>query len=293
MLSNDKGTAAERLTTLFRATARWATPVRAPEASGKSRGCLHPVFLVKTLVMLIMVVLLPLFILPLMLVRLALYGRTSVKYSSTIRMASGEPARWSHGRLDPGSDAPSLQAGLAAIASHDPEFSAATLTNWAAAATGLLCQSLTAADPNPARTFMVNGLFRSYSALLELRTQADVSCEGSWHAVEAVVVQAVRTPLFDEVRVRLRCQGWCWERHGPTDLTLRGGPDGTSWLEDMTFGRSAHAVSPVAGGLPARHCPSCGAPLDLDPDGACRYCHGIVTAGRHDWVLTAWRREPW
>ena len=59
---------------------------------------------------------------------------------------------------------------------------------------------------------------------------------------------------------------------------------------DLTFGRSASAVSPAAGGLPANHCPSRGAPLDLDENGACRYWNGIVTAGRHDWVLIGWRQ---
>ncbi len=111
--------------------------------------------------------------------------------------------------------------------------------------------------------------------------------------MSATLVGAVATPLFDEVRVRVMCEGSCWERHGPTGLTTRGSAEAATWSEDLTFGRSAGAVSPVAGGLPAKHCPSCGAPLDLDRDGACRYCQGIVTAGKHDWVLLSWRREPW
>jgi NAD(P)H-dependent FMN reductase len=36
-----------------------------------------------------------------------------------------------------------------------------------------------------------------------------------------------------------------------------------------------------------------GAAIELDPGGACRYCQGIVTAGRHGWVLVSWQREPW
>ena len=161
------------------------------------------------------------------------------------------------------------------------------------AAAQLICQSLTSGDATPARTFMANGLFRAYQALLELRAQAEVDCEGSWQGTGAVLVDAVSTPLVDEVRVRLTCAGWCWERHGPSGLTLRGGPDMRNWSEDLTFGRSASAISPAAGGLPAKHCPSCGAPLDLDDQGACRYCQSIVTAGRHDWVLVSWRREAW
>lgn len=231
--------------------------------------------------------------LPLLLVRMATLGRSSVSYSSVIDMTSGEQARWAYGALGPVPDLLSVQAGVAAIAAHDPEFEPGKLMTWAIAATDLIRLSLTSGDATPARTFMANGLFRTYLALLELRAQAQVDCEGSWQCSRATLVDAVSTPLVDEVRVRLTCTGWCWDRHAPTGLTLRGSPDMRTWSEDLTFGRSASAISPAAGGLPAKHCPSCGAPLDLDDNGICQYCSGIVTAGRHDWVLIGWRREAW
>ncbi len=292
---SDRDTLAERLITVPRVIFRWATPPPRPDGSrsGSGLGCLNPLMLVKILVGLLVIVLMPLYLLPAMLMRIATVGRASVRFSSVIDVTSGEPARWGYGTLQPPADPASVHAGAAAIAAHDPEFDAVKLMNWAAAVTALICQSLTSADATPARTFMANGLFRTYLSLLELRARAKVSCAASWRATGATLVEAVSTPLFDEVRVRLSCQGWCWERHEETGLTLRGSPDQRAWSEDLTFGRSADALSPAAGGLPAQHCPSCGAQLDLDPDGSCRYCHGIVTAGRHDWVLIGWRREPW
>lgn len=226
-------------------------------------------------------------------VRLATGGLAAFAQASAIDAAGGEPARLGHDVLEPVSSAPAVRAAMAAIASRDPGFRANALTDWAGVAVRLLCQSVTIGDATPARTFMANGLFRTHRALLELRAEAGVSCEGSWEAVDAAVVQAISTPRFDEVRIRVGCQGWRWERHGPTGLTLRGGPDRVTWSEDLTFGRSAGALTPAAGGLPARNCPSCGSPLDLDAEGACQYCRGIVTAGRHDWVLVSWRRGPW
>ena len=292
---SDADTLAERLITAAQAIFRWAAPKPSTDPARRSSalGCLNPVTLVKFAVVILTVVLLPLYMLPLLLVRMAATGRSAVRFSSVIEMTSGEPARWGYGALDAVADVRSVQAGVAAIAAHDPEFDPAGLMNWAVAATALICQSLTSSDATPARTFMANGLFRTYLALLELRASAGVSCAASWRATGATVVEAVSTPLFDEVRVRLQCHGSCWERHEATGLTLRGSADQRTWSEDLTFGRSADAISPVAGGLPANRCPSCGAPLDLDQDGTCRYCHGIVTAGRHDWVLTGWRREPW
>jgi hypothetical protein len=239
------------------------------------------------------VVLLPVYMLPIMLVRLVAFGGSIGKYTPLTSAKSGEQARFGSGALDPVADPQIIQAGAASIAAHDRDFDPARLTEWAAAATTLICQSLTSADATPARTFMANGLFRTYTALLELRSEADVSCEGSWQSTGATLVEAIGTALVDEVRVRVTCSGWAWEQHGPTGLTIRGGPDPRTWSEDLTFGRSASAISPVAGGLPAKHCPSCGADLDLDENGACRYCNSVVTAGRHDWVLTSWRREGW
>ena len=293
--AGDKDTVTERFITIPRAALRWATPApRARADAGRnSPGCLNPLTLVKIVVLLLIVVLLPIYMLPLLLVRMATLGRSSVRYASVIQMTSGEEARWGYGALGPVSDLPSVQAGSAAIAAHDPEFDPVKLLNWATAATELIRLSLTSGDATPARTFMANGLFRTHLALLELRTQAGVTCDGLWQCGQATLVDAVSTPLLDEVRVRLTCTGWCWDRHDPTGRTLRGGPDTRSWSEDLTFGRSADAISPAAGGLPARRCPSCGAPLDLDENGACQYCHGIVTAGRHDWVLIGWRREAW
>jgi hypothetical protein len=249
--------------------------------------------MLRIVVMLVVGVLIPFYLLPMLLTRMVKVGRTGLRYSSVMDVASGESARRGYGVLNPASEATAVQAGIAAIAAHDPAFEAAKLMDWAVAATELICQSLNTADATPARTFMANGLFRSYLALLELRAKAEVTCFASWHSTGATLVEAVSTPLFDEVRVRLKCAGSCYEVHAPTGLVLRGSQEMRTWLEDLTFGRSADAVSPQAGGLPARRCPSCGAPLDLDRDGACSYCHGIVTAGRHDWVLIGWRREPW
>jgi hypothetical protein len=189
----------------------------------------------------LLLVLCPLFMLPLLLVRIAKFGVSTVRFSSTLDVVSGDAARWGRGVLEPVPDASQVDAGLPTIASRDPYFQPTRLTAWASAATTLICQSLTSGDPTPTRTFVANGLFRTHSALLELRSQGTVTCEGSWIAVEARVVDAISTPLFDEVRVRLRCEGFCWERHGVAGLTLRGAraaklTDGSAYLA----ARAAH-----------------------------------------------------
>jgi hypothetical protein len=280
----------------FGGLTRWVSggrPAPGTEGAARRQGCANPFILVKAVIVLVVILLMPLFILPMVLVRLAQVGQTGFRYGATIKSNRGDPARWGHGVLPPLPDPAELRAGVATIAGHDPGFRAVALTQWAAAASALIGQSMVSGDAAAARTFMSNGLYRAHQALLELRARAGVSCAGSWQAVQAFVVEATRSALEDKVRVRVTCRGWCQERHEPTGNTLRGGPDAATWAEDLTFARAATAVTPGAGGLPAGRCPSCGAGLDLDPDGACRYCKGIVTAGRDDWVLVSWQREPW
>jgi hypothetical protein len=284
----------ERLLQAFTALSRWASiGGSGPGGADRRQGCGNPLTWVKLVVFFLVLVLCPPFFLPFVLVRLAQTGRTGFRYGAAVRVSHGTAARWGHGVLPPLPDPAELRAGIATISGHDPGFRARALTEWATEASALIGQSLVSGDAAPARTFMSNGLYRTHLALLQLRAEGGMSCAGSWQAAQAFVVGATRSALEDKVRVRVTCRGWCRERHETTGVTLRGGPDAATWLEDLTFARAATAVTPVAGGLPASRCPSCGAGLDLDPDGACRYCHGIVTAGSHDWVLVSWQREPW
>lgn len=37
---------------------------------------------------------------------------------------------------------------------------------------------------------------------------------------------------------------------------------------------------------PARKCPTCGAIVDVNADGQCKYCHTIFNLEKYDWVIT-------
>ena len=41
----------------------------------------------------------------------------------------------------------------------------------------------------------------------------------------------------------------------------------------------------------AGYCPNCGAPLEINQVGECRYCKAAVTSGRFDWVLSRIEQE--
>lgn len=290
----DKSPWSDRIWFGFTAVSNWATRgMDSAGRDGKPRGCANPVYVVRALIFLVVIIMFPVFIMPMMVVRMSQVGMKGIRYGASVDLDSGAQARWGYTTLRPVPEPASINAGTAAIARRDPGFRARALADWAFAATTLICQSLVSGDATCTRTFMSNGLYRAHQALLELRSTADISFEGLWRAVDAYVVEATTSPLTEEVRVRVTCSGQRLERHQPTGTTLRGGPEGATWTEDLTFARSAGAVTPPGGGLPASRCPSCGAHLDLDQAGACRYCKGVVTAGSADWVLVSWQREPW
>jgi hypothetical protein len=159
---DDEDTFAERLLNFPRAIFRWASPAprsgsrttrsgtTGSRTTGSAAGCLNPLTLLKLLVGLLLVVLLPFYMLPLLMVRIATLGRSSIRYNSVITVTSGEQARWGYGALDAVPDLPSVQAGAAAIAAHDPDFEPGKLMNWAMAATELIRVSLTSGDATPA-----------------------------------------------------------------------------------------------------------------------------------------------
>jgi hypothetical protein len=56
------------------------------------------------------------------------------------------------------------------------------------------------------------------------------------------------------------------------------------WSEYWTFIRNRNA--PPARARADLNCPNCGAPLKINVTGICEYCHGKVTSGEFDWVLS-------
>jgi len=292
--TDDKLPLTEWMFTRFTAVSQWATSDlrRRPDGS-QSRGCSSPIGVLKALLFLLMIVCFPVFALPMMLSRLFQVGFSGLRYGAAVGVKSGDEARWAHGSH--GDAADFARAGVTAedIMLRDPGFQVGALAGWAVAATALIRDSLVNGEVAGVRTFMSNGLYQAHEALLDLRSRANVSCAGAWQVTGALVTGVSRSPLTEQVQVRVECAGWREERHDPTGITLRGGPQAGTWTEFQTFARSAGALTPPGGGLPAGRCPSCGAWLDLDPGGACRYCRGVVTAGRHDWVLVAWQRTPW
>lgn len=53
-----------------------------------------------------------------------------------------------------------------------------------------------------------------------------------------------------------------------------------------TFIRSLDQKSKLNGESDGKHCPNCGAPIDLNQSAVCAYCGSVLESGSYDWVLS-------
>lgn len=91
--------------------------------------------------------------------------------------------------------------------------------------------------------------------------------------------------FYDGITLRIAAQGNDYTVNDKTRQIVTGSNTKVrSWTEYWTFVRYRNATASKArNGL---NCPNCGAPLKVNSTGICEYCHGKITSGEFDWVLS-------
>jgi hypothetical protein len=203
-----------------------------------------------------------------------------------------------------GSGAPGVAAAPQAPAQRDGQLAlmsggdAAGLTvellDRAAALWQLRERSLVATSGDMVRPVMTEGFWRVHCMLLDVRSAGAVERVFDGRVVDGQVIGATHTGIVDEVRVRLTCDGTCYDRLSDGQV-LRGDVGAGRWSEEVTLRRSANLTAPARGWTPVSptSCANCGAPLEVRPDGSCTTCHALVAAHPGDWVLDDGWRERW
>jgi predicted lipid-binding transport protein (Tim44 family) len=181
-----------------------------------------------------------------------------------------------------------VAAGLDAIRAHDPGFDEARFVADAERAFFTVQEAWTELKPEMSRRVMADGIWQQHRVQIEdyVGNHKRNVLEGLAVA-NASIVGARSDDSFDTITLRIRagCADYDVDV-SRNDKIVRGSKDFTEWTEDWQFQRSAGATTKVDGGTMAARCPNCGAPLDVDLQGTCKYCHQAVMSGRYDWVLT-------
>jgi predicted lipid-binding transport protein (Tim44 family) len=178
------------------------------------------------------------------------------------------------------------QEGIARIQQADPAFDPQDFLGRAAQAFNALQQAWQDRDLLSARPFMSPGLYLSWSAqvqqLIELHKKNIL--EGL--RIDALVpVKVVHGETFDNVTVRVTATCADYEIDEQSGRIIFGSRTPSTFTEYWTFQRSVDAKTTEKRILD-KVCPNCGAPLQINQIGECRYCNAAVSSGRFDWVLS-------
>ncbi len=216
--------------------------------------------------------------------------------------------QWSHddqpaintvqGDLFPGS-APaaarpeSAASGLAAITAHDPGFSQEAFLEQAQRTFFVVQQAWTERQPGMSRQVMADGLWQQHRSQIQGYIDAHKRNVLEDLAVaDLTIIAAHHDQRYDTITTRVVAACADYDVEDGNGRVVRGNKHVGQWAEDWTFQRSGTATTPTAGGTLTAKCPNCGAPLDLDLAGTCKYCKAPVSSGAYDWVLARIAQLP-
>ena len=179
-----------------------------------------------------------------------------------------------------------LDAGLAAIRAHDPAFDLEEFIQQVQRVFFVVEDAWGERKPELARQVMADDLWLSHRAQIQAYSDSHKSNRLDYLAVSNIwPVAASSDGRFDTITVRIVAASTDYDVDDTTGRVLRGDTQVKPWEEDWTFRRSSAARTKEGGPSLGSTCPNCGAPLDIDLAGSCRYCKAAVMTGDYGWVL--------
>ena len=179
-----------------------------------------------------------------------------------------------------------VDVGLAAIKAHDPAFDLEQFTQQVQRVFFLVEEAWSERQPEMSRQVMADGLWQQHRGQIQgyvdghKRNMLDyLSVSNIWP------VAAHSDDRYDTITVRIVAACADYDVDDKSGRVVRGDRQVKPWEEDWTFQRSSRAETKSGGTTLGSKCPNCGAPLDVDLAGTCRYCKAPIMSGDYDWVL--------
>lgn len=188
-----------------------------------------------------------------------------------------------------------LAEGVAAIKAHDPGFNEDDFLSDVNRSFFTIQQAWTERKPELSRQVMHDGVWNQHKFQID-----SYISQNKQNVLENLAIQNTRMvaadsdDAFDTIAVRFfaSCADYDIDLGDDKHKVTRGSKNIEDWAEDWVFQRSSKAVTKPNQGTMNQKCPNCGAPLDLDLAGICKYCKAPVMSGEFDWVLTRIEQLP-
>jgi predicted lipid-binding transport protein (Tim44 family) len=183
------------------------------------------------------------------------------------------------------------EAGMAAIRAEDPQFDPEAFRGRAQQAFFALQQAWQERNLTSSRPFMSPGLYLGWSSQVQQLIELHKKNVLDGLRVDGIdVVKVVHGRALDDVTVRMTATCADYEVDEQSGRMIFGSKSPSQFVEYWTFQRSV-GVQTTDRSILDRVCPNCGAPLEINQVGECRYCSAAVTSGRFDWVLSRIEQE--
>jgi hypothetical protein len=196
------------------------------------------------------------------------------------------------GELFPEAHARAVQAaspvdvGLAAIKAHDPGFDLEQFTEQVQRSFFIVEEAWSDRKPEMSRQVMADSLWLQHRDQIQGYVNGHKRNMLDYLAVSNIwPVAAHSDSRYDTITVRIVAACADYDVDDRSGKVVRGDQQVKQWQEDWTFERSSQAVTKEGGTSLGAKCPNCGAPLDVDLTGTCRYCKAPIMSGEYDWVL--------
>jgi len=190
----------------------------------------------------------------------------------------------------PGYGATDVEVGLESIKANDPGFDRDQFLERVQAAFFQLQKAWMDRNVDEGRAYMSSGLYQSWKAQVDQMVAAHKKNILENLYIQGLhIVKAGHNEDFDSITVRVDASAMDYEvddQTGKEVFAVGGSKADRPFTEFWTFQRSAGAKTLVSGGITEKKCPNCGAPLDVNENGRCKYCDAEVTSGQFDWVLS-------
>jgi predicted lipid-binding transport protein (Tim44 family) len=215
----------------------------------------------------------------------------SGRYDWVVTSMTSDSFRGVSTAADAGGAQMDRETGIAAIKASDPKFEEEAFRGRGQQAFYALQQAWQERDLSASRPFMSPGLYLGWSSQVQQLVDLHKKNVLDGLRLDAIdVVKVVHGTALDDVTVRVTATCADYEVDEKTGKMIFGSKSPSQFTEYWTFQRSV-GVQTTGRSILDKVCPNCGAPLEINQVGECRYCKAAVTSGRFDWVLSRIEQE--
>jgi hypothetical protein len=182
-------------------------------------------------------------------------------------------------------DPETIQDGLNAISTRDPNFNPQVFLDRAQTTFFALQNAWMQRNLEPARIYLSDGIFQRWKLQVD-----QMLAQHRRNVLENLVIggcalaQIAGDPSIDSITVRIDASAADYDVDDLGKI-VRGDRRPRPFTEYWTFVRSRAARTRTGDGAQITQCPNCGAPISVNESGMCAYCKATVTTGQFGWVL--------